>query len=175
MTNNHYKEWTTDSVESFLQHGNGDWLPVCSLEYIQTNRFCEITFPAILPRDESAIQPSTRPLIQGRKKATLFMRNPLKRDSIVSFNSICPHTGQAFMDFNVPCPVHDIESMSVVRCNHHGWTFDLLSGACIYNKYVIDVFSVRIQEYQSKDWVWISRFVVNEDIPGPRKDYQTQN
>jgi len=201
MTDTAFLDWSEQQVHEFLAENPNlppNWLPVCSFNYLQRHQTCDVTFVAILPADASSLAAVPINLITGRKTATLYISTPTtmsnnslhidnsaqpsatteptpvkrRKPIIHAFNAKCPHSGQPIHEPTVPCTIVDIENVPFLTCNHHGWSFDLWTGKCTSNRYVLDVFSTKVKPFRGEDWVFISRHVVNEDIAGPRKDYQ---
>ncbi|KAI8899801.1 hypothetical protein BC833DRAFT_563819 [Globomyces pollinis-pini] len=82
--------------------------------------------------------------------------------------NVCPHQGSSLTTGTVI----DIEDMGIVWgsgivCSLHGWVFSLDSGQCDNSRFVIDVFEVKTME----DQVWVSFKPINDDVPGPRRDF----
>ncbi|KAJ2998680.1 hypothetical protein HDV02_004211 [Globomyces sp. JEL0801] len=82
--------------------------------------------------------------------------------------NVCPHQGSSLTTGTVI----DIEDMGIVWgsgivCSLHGWVFSLDSGQCDNSRFVIDVFEVKTVE----DQVWVSFKPINDDVPGPRRDF----
>jgi nitrite reductase/ring-hydroxylating ferredoxin subunit len=75
--------------------------------------------------------------------------------------NVCPHQG---------APLHkgivDIEELNL-SCMLHGWRFDLKTGECSSNRFVLDIFKVKIKD----GVVWVSSSPTNKHIKGTRRDF----
>jgi phenylpropionate dioxygenase-like ring-hydroxylating dioxygenase large terminal subunit len=54
-----------------------------------------------------------------------------------------------------------------LTCFLHGWSFDLSTGECRNNRFVLDIFDVKIQD----DYLWISYKPTNQNVKGNRRDF----
>ena len=107
-------------------------------------------------------------------------QNPFKRGRILLVNknnkfyassNVCPHQGGPLssgliVDIEDIAPCDTNSSHPVIECPIHSWQFDMQTGACLSNKYVIDTYDVYIDD----DKIYLTP-ATNTNIVGPRRDF----
>lgn len=84
-----------------------------------------------------------------------------KNQTLFCVSNVCPHQA---------APLHkgvvdDIED--IISCTLHGWTFDLSSGLCASNRFVLDVYDVIV----CRGVVYVSDVPSNTDAVGTRRNF----
>lgn len=107
--------------------------------------------------------------------------NPFKRGRILLVNhknnfyatsNVCPHQGGPLSSGSIV----DIEDTSlcsddnsshpVIECPIHSWQFDMQTGSCLSNKYVIDTYGVFVENGQ----IYLTP-ATNTNVAGQRRDF----